>query len=94
MQPNQELTDFTQGVYQARETALARAATQAERLGAGGMVGMSVDHHIGLREIEQGGSKRKDLIVTFHVLGTAIAPHGEHVPLSPQIVVRQGAVSR
>src|SRR3954454_2545189 len=90
-QPNQELTDFTQGVYEARETALARAASQAERMAAGGMVGMTIGHDIATREVEQNNRNREDLIVTFHVLGTAIAPHGEHRPLDPQTVVRQGA---
>jgi uncharacterized protein YbjQ (UPF0145 family) len=90
-QPNQELEDFTQGVYAAREMALGRAATQAERAGAAGMVGMSIDHEVGVREYEQGGTTTRDLIVTFHVLGTAIAPHGEHRPLDPGTVVRQGA---
>jgi uncharacterized protein YbjQ (UPF0145 family) len=89
-QPNQELTDFTQGVYEAREMALGRASAQAERLGAAGMVGVSVDHDVAVREYDQGGTKTKDLIVTFHVLGTAIAPHGEHRPLDPETVVRQG----
>jgi uncharacterized protein YbjQ (UPF0145 family) len=89
-QPNQELADFTQGVYAAREMALARASEQARALGAGGMIGVSVDHEIGIREVESGG-KREDLIVTFHILGTAIAPAGEHVPLDPQLVLRQGA---
>jgi uncharacterized protein YbjQ (UPF0145 family) len=82
-QPNQELTDFTRGVYEAREMALGRASTQAERLGAAGMVGVSIDHHVATREIDQGGGRRVDLIVTFHVLGTAIAPHGAHRPLAP-----------
>lgn len=92
-QPNQELTDFTQGVYEAREMALARASTQAERLGAAGMVGVSVDHRVEVRE-QQGGGRTKDLIVTFHVLGTAIAPHGEHRALAPDTVVRQGGPTR
>ena len=91
---NQELTDFTQGVYEAREMALGRASSQAKSLGAGGMVGVDVDHRIAVREYEQGGTRRKDLIVTFHVLGTAIAPHGEHRPLAPETVVRQGAPTR
>jgi uncharacterized protein YbjQ (UPF0145 family) len=93
-QPNQELEDFTQGVYEAREMALGRASNQAKSLGAGGMVGVDVDHRIAVREYEQGGTRRKDLIVTFHVLGTAIAPHGEHRPLAPDTVVRQGAPTR
>ena len=45
-QRNQELTDFTQGVYAARETALARASAQAEALGAGGLIGVTVEHDI------------------------------------------------
>lgn len=90
-QPNQELADFTQGVYEAREMALGRASTQAERLGAGGMVGMSIEHDIAVREYERNHMQRKDLIVTFHVLGTAIARGGEHRPLAPDTVVRQGA---
>jgi uncharacterized protein YbjQ (UPF0145 family) len=93
-QPNQELTDFTQGIYEAREMALGRASTQAQRAGGAGMVGMSIEHDIAVREYERNNSTRKDLIVTFHVLGTAIAPHGEHVPLDPQTVVRQGAPTR
>lgn len=91
---NQELTDFTQGVYQSRELALGRASAQAHDLGAAGMVGMRVDHSIATREVEQNNVRRQDLIVTFHILGTAIAPHGEHRPLDPQTVVRQGALPR
>jgi uncharacterized protein YbjQ (UPF0145 family) len=90
-QPNQELVDFTQGVYAAREQALGRASAQARELGAGGMIGVEVEHHIATREVDQNNSKREDLIVTFHILGTAIAPAGEHVPIEPQIILRQGA---
>lgn len=95
MQPNQELPDYTQGVYEARESALSRATRQAHALGAGGLIGMTIDHHVGVREVEQGGGggKREDLIITFHVLGTAIGPHGEHRPLNPQHIVRMGAKS-
>ncbi len=93
-QPNQELPDFTQGIYAARESALARATAQAERLGAGGMVGMAIDHHVEVREVEQGNVKREDLVVTFHVLGTAIAAPGAHHPLDPQTIVRLGGSPR
>ncbi|HEX4345150.1 MAG TPA: heavy metal-binding domain-containing protein [Solirubrobacteraceae bacterium] len=94
MQPNQELRDFTQGVYEARENAISRATEQARALGAGGLVGMTVDHHIAIREVEQNDQKREDLIVTFHIIGTAIAPHGEHEPLDPQTILRLGAKTR
>src|SRR4051794_1699900 len=90
-QPNQELQDFTQGVYAAREMALARATAQAQRLGAGGMIGMRVDHEIDVRETGSENNKRQDLVVTFHLLGTAIAAGGEHRPLEPRMIVRQGA---
>jgi uncharacterized protein YbjQ (UPF0145 family) len=90
---NQELTDFTQGVYAAREMALARAGTQAHRAGCGGMIWMKIDHYIETRESGSENNKRLDLIVTFHILGTAIAPAGEHVPIEPQIILRQGAKS-
>jgi uncharacterized protein YbjQ (UPF0145 family) len=94
MQPNQELPDFTQGVYEARENAIARATQQAQALGAGGLVGMQIEHHIATREVEQNNQTREDLIVTFHILGTAIAPHGEHVPLDPQTILRLGVTPR
>jgi uncharacterized protein YbjQ (UPF0145 family) len=89
-QPNQELVDFTQGVYAAREMALARVNEQAAKLGAGGLVGVRLDHDIDIREVDNGG-KREDLIVTFHILGTAIAPSGEHLPIDPKTILRQGA---
>lgn len=91
LQPNQELTDFTQGLYEARERALARATDAARELGAGGMVGMAVEHGVETRTVGSENNEREDLIVTFHVVGTAIAPHGAHQPLQPQLVVRQGA---
>ena len=92
--PNQELQDFTQGIYAAREMALARATEQARRLGAGGMIGMRIEHHIAVRESGSENNKRTDLIVTFHTLGTAIADAAEHRPLDPRTIVRQGAASR
>jgi uncharacterized protein YbjQ (UPF0145 family) len=90
-QPNQELRDFTQGLYYAREMAIGRATSDAGSLGAHGMVGVSVDEHVGHREVEQNNRQRVDLIVTFHVLGTAIVELGEHRPLDVRTIVRQGA---
>jgi uncharacterized protein YbjQ (UPF0145 family) len=70
---NQELRDFTGGVYDARETALGRMTAEAQRHGAAGVVGVSIVHGVEEREAG-GGSGRRDLVVTFHVLGTAIGP--------------------
>ncbi len=86
-----KLVDYTQGVYEARENAIARATEQARALGAGGLVGMTVEHDVEVREVEQNNSKREDLIVTFHIIGTAIAPHGEHRLLDPKTFLRLGA---
>jgi uncharacterized protein YbjQ (UPF0145 family) len=72
---NQELKDFTRGVYEARETALGRMTAEARRQGADGVVGVSIVHNVEQREAG-GGSGRRDLVVTFHVLGTAIGARG------------------
>jgi uncharacterized protein YbjQ (UPF0145 family) len=92
-EPNQELTDYTAGLYAAREQALARANDEAWRSGASAVVGLALDRHVDVREVDQSGSKREDLIVTFHVIGTGIVQRGEHRRLEPcvQPVVRQGA---
>ena len=81
---NQELKDFTRGVYDARETALGRMTTEAQKQGAAGVVGVSIVHEIEQREA--GG--RRDLVVTFHVLGTAIGERstdGNKLEISPRI---------
>jgi hypothetical protein len=49
-----------------------------------------LDHDIDIREVDNGG-KREDLIVTFHILGTAIAPAGDHLEIDPKTILRQGA---
>jgi uncharacterized protein YbjQ (UPF0145 family) len=74
---NQELRDFTQGVYDVRETTLGRVSAEARRHGASGMVGVSIVHSVEEREVDIGGTRRTDLIVTMHVLGTSIAERDE-----------------
>jgi uncharacterized protein YbjQ (UPF0145 family) len=84
---NQELQDFTRGIYDARETALGRMSAEARRHGAAGVVGLSIVHHIEQREAGA-GSGRKDLVITFHVLGTAIADRntdGRELEVSPRL---------
>lgn len=84
---NQELQDFTRGVYDARETALGRMSTEARQHGAAGVVGVSIVHRIDQREAGA-GSGRRDLVITFHVLGTAIAERtidGGEFEVSPRL---------
>ena len=69
---NQELVDFTRGVYEARGRAIFNVQQQARALGADGIVGVRFDQELREREYDANGSSRTDLIVTLHVLGTAI----------------------
>ena len=92
---NQELGDFTQGVYDARELALGRVSAEARRQGAGGMVGVTLAHSVEEREASSGGSARTDLVVTVHVLGTSIAVEGDAVAAtSPTLTIDLSAESQ
>ena len=94
-QPNQELAGLHPGRLRgARERDRARDRAGAARSAPAASSGCSVEHHIDVREVEQNNQTREDLIVTFHILGTAIAPHGEHVPLDPQTILRLGVTTR
>jgi len=70
---NQELTDFTAGLYQARHTAMSHVHQQAYTLGGIGVVGMDLEQSEEEYEVELANDqKRTDLIVTFHVIGTVV----------------------
>ena len=68
---NQELTNFSQGVYQARHYAMQRLEQDLVRLDAQGVVGVKVETH--KRLIEGGDNQPTHLVVDFFALGTAIA---------------------
>ncbi len=42
---NMEMTDYTQGIYEAREAVMSRVSAQAARVGASGVVGMRIAHN-------------------------------------------------
>ena len=70
---NQEMPDFTRGIYDARALAMARLSEQAHAMHAHGVVGVTVEHSH--REIERdrgGGTNYTDLVIEMHVLGTAV----------------------
>lgn len=93
---NQELRDFTRGVYDARETAIGRMTEEARSHGAAGVVGVAIEHSVEEREIDSGGSRRTDLVVTFHVLGTSIGerrPDGRDLDVSPRLELRRSVLS-
>jgi uncharacterized protein YbjQ (UPF0145 family) len=79
---NQELGEFTQGVYEARETVMRCLTSQAAELNASGVVGMRINHGVERISIGGGRYERGGLMVTFHAIGTAIRER-EATPLYP-----------
>ncbi len=69
---NQELPEYTQGVYEARERVMARVSSQASALGANGIVGVRVGHTIQRTEQGAGRYQQGGLMVSFDAIGTAI----------------------
>jgi uncharacterized protein YbjQ (UPF0145 family) len=69
---NQELVDFSQGVYEAREKAMGFVTAQAQQLGGSGMIGVQVREHGRTHEVKRGMYDSRDLEITFHVIGTVI----------------------
>jgi uncharacterized protein YbjQ (UPF0145 family) len=87
---------FTGGVSPARETALGRMTAEARKVGAAGVVGVSIEHSAEDRETETVGSRRTDLVVTFHVIGTAIGEQraeSRNLDVSPRIELRKDSLS-
>lgn len=68
---NQELTDFSAGVYQARSLAMQRLGQDVRQLGASGVVGVKVDIQRTPIPVQSGTIC---LRIDFFALGTAVAP--------------------
>jgi uncharacterized protein YbjQ (UPF0145 family) len=69
---NQELVDFSQGVYEAREKAMGFIDAQVRELGGDGVIGVEISEHSRTHAVRRGMYESKDLEVTFHVMGTVI----------------------
>jgi len=69
---NQELVDFSQGVYEAREKALGFVTAQVTALGGDGVIGVELSEHSRTHAVRRGMYESRDLEVTFHVMGTVI----------------------
>ncbi len=72
---NQELTDFTQAVYNARHLATRRMEAECQVFGGSGIVGVKIATNVEEREVEFNDQKRTDMVVTFESLGTAITEY-------------------
>jgi uncharacterized protein YbjQ (UPF0145 family) len=69
---NQELVDFSQGVYEAREKAMGFVSAQVHELGGDGVIGVEIGEHSRTHAVRRGMYESKDLEVTFHVMGTVV----------------------
>jgi uncharacterized protein YbjQ (UPF0145 family) len=75
---NIELPNYTQALYEARELAMQRMQTEAQELGAEGIVGVSLSE----RTHEWGSH-----VIEFFALGTAIVPTGDGSKIEPPVTV-------
>ena len=73
---NVELTDYSKAVYHARRSAMSRLSKEAVHVGAEGVVGVTIDKYITTNEVDVNDQPRRDLIVEFTALGTAIVADG------------------
>jgi len=74
---NVELTDYTEAVYIARHTAMSQMENEAFRVSAEGIVGVTIEKSIQTHEVDiDNQPKRRDLIVEFTALGTAVVKSG------------------
>lgn len=85
---NQELVQYTQGVYEARETTMARVTAQAAALHADGVVGVRIDHTV------RGGGQN-GMVMSFNAIGTAIRQDAANEFPSPKTIIdlTEGAIS-
>jgi uncharacterized protein YbjQ (UPF0145 family) len=84
---NQELPEFTRGVYSAREIAVGRLTEQATRLDASGVIGVRIAHDIQRTTVGAGTYSRGGLMASFHVIGTAVRDDGSAPPPAPETTI-------
>jgi len=76
---NVEMTNFTQGLYDARELAMERMQSEASHLKAEGIVGV---------QLHEGRYSWSSHVIEFFAIGTAVTPIREdhHIP-APHLVL-------
>ena len=84
---NQELPEFTQGIYGAREAVVSRMTAQAASLDASGVIGVRIDHTIQPISLGGGRYERGGLMVAFHAIGTAIREPAGVAVAAPKTIV-------
>jgi uncharacterized protein YbjQ (UPF0145 family) len=86
---NQELTDFTAGLYAARHIATRLLHEGGDRLGATGVVGMTIEQEEEEIEVKGGNdNERTDMVFSFHSIGTAIVERTPNhtIPAISQVI--------
>ncbi len=68
-----ELTEFTAGVYSAREQVMQRLGQQAQQHGASGIVGVRIGHSVSRQQVGGANSSRGGAVITFDAIGTAVS---------------------
>jgi uncharacterized protein YbjQ (UPF0145 family) len=86
---NQELTDFTKGLYAARHIATRHLHQGGQHLKAHGVVGTVIEQEE--EEVEVSGSndqERTDMVFTFHAIGTAVVERAgdHHIPPAKTVI--------
>lgn len=83
---NQEITEYTQALFVARELSSNRMSEEARRLGADGVVGVTIESQI--ENIPGDQNRRAALMIHFTVFGTAIKkdPARQTMP-EPKVVL-------
>lgn len=70
--PNDEVSQWTQGFYEARERAVQGLQQDIEDHNADGCVGMAVDCDLDEIDYEVGNVRYLDLLITFTAIGSSI----------------------
>jgi uncharacterized protein YbjQ (UPF0145 family) len=76
---NQELTEVSAGVYEARRLLMTEIERQATELGANDVVVTTLRHNVAHHAVEQGAPNQQYFVITMHLLGTALRL-GAHEP--------------
>jgi len=84
---NQELPEYTQGIYQARESVMAQVSSQARRLGATGVVGVRIGHSANRTNVGAGPYQQGGLLVSFNAIGTAIRESAGNEFTAPKMTI-------
>ncbi|MFN8553926.1 MAG: heavy metal-binding domain-containing protein [Candidatus Obscuribacterales bacterium] len=94
--PNQEVLSYTQGFYQSRNLAMARAQSHIHENGGDGLIGVAADYEIEDIAYEVNNYTYHDMLVHWTVVGTVISSKEERLDRlpSPTLILDLNSLSR